>query len=103
MSYSRWHSKDSWYIYWHTEGENVKQTRDNQLLAVWYTGDSKLPILTSKVLRTDREKVWDDIQSRVGRKLKERDTFDECIDDFLEEVEIEYNSHPPKPNVKKGK
>lgn len=81
MSYSRWSSGD-WYIYWDCSSGD---TRDTQLLAIWHVSDGKHPLYSYKELKNNREKVWQDIASRTTPT--DRISFDECIDDFLRDVE----------------
>lgn len=85
MSYARWHTKHSWYIFWHcASGES----RDEQQLAVWYTRDPKSPLYDYEQLKRDREWVWNDIRERQDKdRMYNRAIFDECIDEWLEEVE----------------
>lgn len=88
MSYSRWWSKDSWYIYWDVASG---KTLNTQMLAVWYTKDPEHPLYSYERLKTNRQSVWDEIQSRVGvTKLQHRDVFDECIDYFIQDAEREF-------------
>jgi len=81
MSYSRWGGND-WYIFAHV---NDAKDRHGQLLAIWHQGDEKLPCYPYAELKADREAVWGDICSRV--RPTDRATFDECIDEFIEDEE----------------
>lgn len=85
MSYSRWTSKESWYCFWHVSDA---KTANNEILSIWYTKDPATPNYTYEQLKKDREWVWWDIKSRCSPK--DRETFDYCVDAFLEDVEAEY-------------
>lgn len=81
MSYSRW-GATNWYIY---HSASSGETKDEQVLAIWYVGDDELPHYSYTQLRDDREGVWDDISRRV--QPDEREVFDECVDEFLADIE----------------
>ena len=88
MSYARWNTYHSWYIYWDCRSD---ETRDGQLLAVWYTRDPKTPVYSYDRLKHDREAVWREIRERQDKKrMYGRKTFDKCIDEWLKEVEEMY-------------
>jgi hypothetical protein len=93
MAYTRWTSKHSWYIYWACASDD--ETRDGQLLAVWYTRDPENLLYSYERLKYDREGVWNEIKQRQDKsRMYGRKIFDESIDEWLEDVEKEYPLEP---------
>lgn len=91
MSYARW-SNSNWYIYWDSRSGDTRGTQD--LFAMHVD-----PPIGSE---TRAHWLYDDLDTEGGRKAafaqmtanasrdKEWDVFDECVREWLAEVEEEY-------------
>lgn len=95
MAYSRW-SNSCWYTYWSSSSKDKIEDRDNAIFEILYSlneGGS----FTSEELRNDREACICLIRDKcTDAKEEEIEELNEYIDEFLIDVEIEYDERIQK-------
>ena len=85
MAYSRW-GPSKLYVFWNCGGD----CKDNEMLAIWYTGDERLPCFTYKQL-LEISSVGG-LKELIGLELSDEEYSEclECVRMFLEDVDTYY-------------
>ena len=84
MSYSRW-SNSIWYSFW---AANDAQTKDEQLLSLWYSMDKTIDWTYSEIAHITES----DIQRRYDCDIEESQEAMTYINRFIKDVDRKFES-----------
>ena len=84
MSYSRW-SNSIWYSFW---AANDAQTKDEQLLSLWYSMDKTIDWTYSEITHITES----DIQRRYDCDIEESQEAMIYINRFIKDVDRKFES-----------
>lgn len=93
MSYSRW-SHSNLYIYWDCGPEDVEQTQDNQILAVWHCDERMHKDFDYiEVKKMHEAKDYSPYFDNMKISVDDVEHIHECVGIWLSEVETDYLDH----------
>ena len=85
MSYSRW-SFSVWYSFWN--GANSGNSKDEQILSLWYSIDKTIDWVYSELVDITAE----DIQRRYRCEIEDAEEGMDYVKRFIKDVNKEYES-----------